>query len=179
MVRTVYAPLVLCALASPARLFATCCSLLPPAPRSLRRSLQGKTSDVGLCAEPGGNRWRTLYRHRGLWLTRGGGEKNGVLASSRPHIFTSVECLGLYFNRTHNTQNLLLKKQRTRDICTTTHSPLTTGVTQQSLEARDFCVGPPLYFVIPDEVLLQPFMPTIVVLFPVGSQLLLVCFPLS
>ena len=45
----------------------------------------------------------------------------------RPHIFASVECLALYFNRTHNAQNLLLKKQRTRDICTanakTTHNP--------------------------------------------------------
>ena len=28
----------------------------------------------------------------------------------RPHIFASVECLALYFNRTHNTQNILLKK---------------------------------------------------------------------
>ena len=28
-------------------------------------------------------------------------------ARVRPHIFASVECLGLYFNRTHHTQNLL------------------------------------------------------------------------
>ena len=45
----------------------------------------------------------------------------------RPHIFASVECLALYFNRTHNTQNLLLKKQRSRDIGTAkakpTHNP--------------------------------------------------------
>ena len=67
MVRTVCAPLVhdLCA-CQPSPLI---CHTLLFAASSLRRSLQGKTRDVGLCAEPSGNRRRTLYRHRGLWLT--------------------------------------------------------------------------------------------------------------
>ena len=37
-----------------------------------------------------------------------GGTKKTAFSLVRPHIFASVECLGLYFNRTHNTQNLLL-----------------------------------------------------------------------
>ena len=58
--------------------------------------------------------------------------KKTAFSPVRPHIFASVECLGLYFNRTHNTQNLLLKKQRTRDICTantlTTHHQRHTAI---------------------------------------------------
>ena len=45
------------------------CHTLLFAASSLRRSLQGKTRDVGLYAEPSGNRRRTLYWRRGLWLT--------------------------------------------------------------------------------------------------------------
>ena len=91
-----------------------CISLAGPAPSSQLSSLR---------AAP----WASCLVHRDDSDSRGGDGKNGVLASSRSYFFASVECLALYFNRTHNTQNLLLKKQRTRDICTanakTTHNP--------------------------------------------------------
>ena len=38
-----------------------------------------------------------------------GGDGKTAFSPVRAFIFASVECLGLYFNRTHHTQNLLLK----------------------------------------------------------------------
>ena len=55
---------------------------------------------------------------RAIEVVSEGGTGKTAFSPVRPHIFASVECSGLYFNRTHHAQNLLLKKQRTRDICT-------------------------------------------------------------
>ena len=56
-----------------------------------------------------------------------------AFSPARAHIFTNVECLSLYFNRTHNTQNILFfKTMNTRYMCTantlTTHHQCHTAI---------------------------------------------------
>ena len=108
-----------------------------------------------------------------------GGTGKTAFSPVRAHIFTSVECLGLYFNRTHNTQNLLLKKQRTRDICTanakTTHNPRHAAIARPcDIRNKKRLPGIPTTCICH-----PPSCPGFLLPCPGCSQLLLIRFPLG
>ena len=104
----------------------------PEAP--CRAPCNAPASGGGACRRlsPPKERQRRSRKHNSFLSRIEGVTGKTAFSPVRPHIFASVECLALYFNRTHNTQNLLLKKQRTRDICTantlTTHHQRHTAI---------------------------------------------------
>ena len=101
----------------------------------------------------------------------------------RAHIFTSVECLGLYFNqhnRTHNTKSLLLKNNEAEISVPQKRNPHTTCGTQQSLDRAIFATKH-ISLASPRRVF-ATFHLSLAFWYPsLGgcSQLFLICFPLG